>query len=255
MKLVFPNGEYGQVLLSPGVNRVGSAADAAILLDAPGIAERHCEINLQGTSVSLVPISGAGVSVNGRPVRELIALRPGDQLSFAGVVARIVGVEAAQSQAAEDADEPDPAATRIRQAVPRYVLRTVSGPLLGRVFPLAGPTVIGRADEADIAVPDEGVSRRHVRLKPLPDGVAVEDLDSANGTFVANHRVREGFLRPGEELRLDSVRFLLVVPGQEMPRPASPPAAEPRSNRSTWVGLGLILLGLAALAGFWFWGG
>ena len=52
MKLVFPNGERGQVLLSPGINRVGSAADAAVVLNGPGVAERHCEINLQGAALN-----------------------------------------------------------------------------------------------------------------------------------------------------------------------------------------------------------
>lgn len=37
MKLVFPNGEHGQVLLNPGVNRIGSSAEAAVVLTVPGI--------------------------------------------------------------------------------------------------------------------------------------------------------------------------------------------------------------------------
>lgn len=252
MKLVFPNGEHGQVLLSPGINRVGSAADAAVVLSGPGIAEKHCEINLQGSALNLVPLPGAETTVNGRQARELIALRAGDQLAFGGVQARLIAVEQAQGRAAEEVEDEDPGATRIRQAIPKYVLRAVSGPLLGKVFPLSGPTVIGRADDCGIAVPDEGVSRRHVKLKPLPDGVAVEDLDSANGTYVANRKVREGVLRPGDELRLDSIRFLLVVPGQEIGKPSPAPgrpAADEAAGKGRMLAIGaVVVVVLAAVA-------
>ena len=37
MKLVFPGGEHPQVLLGPGVNRVGSDPQANIVLDRPGV--------------------------------------------------------------------------------------------------------------------------------------------------------------------------------------------------------------------------
>ena len=38
MKLVFPNGEHAQVLLSHGVNRIGSGAEGAVVLSEPGVA-------------------------------------------------------------------------------------------------------------------------------------------------------------------------------------------------------------------------
>ena len=37
MKLVFPGGEHPQVLLGPGVNRIGSDPHANIVLDRPGV--------------------------------------------------------------------------------------------------------------------------------------------------------------------------------------------------------------------------
>ena len=40
MKLVFPGGEHPQVLLGPGVNRVGSDPQATIVLDQPRRAAR-----------------------------------------------------------------------------------------------------------------------------------------------------------------------------------------------------------------------
>ena len=69
MKLVFPNGEHGQVLLSHGVNRIGSAAEGAAVLTQPGILPVHCVIHITGAGANLQVAAGGGkVTVNGQPV-------------------------------------------------------------------------------------------------------------------------------------------------------------------------------------------
>src|SRR5687767_10096610 len=44
--------------------------------------------------------------------------------------------------------------------------------------------IVGRSSECSIHVDDPSVSRRHAQLYPAEDRVEVEDLDSANGTWV-----------------------------------------------------------------------
>lgn len=57
--------------------------------------------------------------------------------------------------------------------------------LLGRRIALAtGTYVVGRDRNADVWIDDPSVSRRHARLVVDGDAVAVEDLDSRNGTRV-----------------------------------------------------------------------
>ena len=53
MKLVFPGGEHPQVLLGPGVNRVGSDPDANIVLDRPGVLPQHCQLHVTDHGVML----------------------------------------------------------------------------------------------------------------------------------------------------------------------------------------------------------
>lgn len=48
---------------------------------------------------------------------------------------------------------------------------------------------IGRGDDNDIVLNEPQVSRRHALLKNTDDGVILEDLSSANGTFVNGQRV------------------------------------------------------------------
>ena len=256
MKLVFPNGEHPQVLLNTGINRIGSARDGSVVLERPGIAPVHCEIHQSGIGVNLqVPVGSGSVLVNDKPVREMIALRAGDTINIGGVIELVAAMEAPRSVPGSgttgtipSADE-DSGATRMRMAVPKFVLRGVSGPVFGKMYPVAGPTVIGRAPECSIPVTVDEISRRHVELKPTQDGLSVEDLGSANGTYVNGQRVQKGFMKPGDELRLDAVRFMLVAPGQEVT--ADPQDGRRRHAASKGAGGGGKLVGgiVAAVAG------
>ena len=234
MKLVFPNGEHGQVLLNPGVNRIGSSAEAAVVLTVPGVTPEHCTIHVTQTGANLqVPMGGGPVEVNGKRVADLMALRAGDTLMIGPVQARFMVVEVAKSASVPSGNpDEDSGATRVRMAVPKYVLRGVSGAVFSKVYPVAGPVVIGRAAECDISVPADEISRRHALVKPTPDGLSVEDLGSSNGTYINNKRVQHGFLNPGDELRLDAVRFILVAPGMEMNAPTAQVKAMPPAKSS-----------------------
>jgi pSer/pThr/pTyr-binding forkhead associated (FHA) protein len=260
MKLVFPNGEHPQALLNHGANRIGTASDGAVVLTHAEVAPKHCVIHVTGTGANLqVPEGGGPVTVNGRPVTDIMALRGGDQVGIGPVVAKFVVVEAARgvaggTDAAAGADE-DTGATRVRMAVPKFVLRGVSGAVFGKVFPVAGPTAIGRAPECDISVQGEEISRRHALVKPTPDGLSVEDLGSSNGTYVNGKRVQQAFLNPGDELKLDTVRFIVVAPGMEMAQrtasmvtPSAPGPKPAPHGLSKWVPIMLTAAAIAVIA-------
>lgn len=81
----------------------------------------------------------------------------------------------------------------------------------GREVLLApGVVFIGRAEDVDLRLQDESVSRRHAALRVGADRVTVEDLDSANGVFVNNRRITETQeISPGDTMFIGSVQFLL----------------------------------------------
>jgi len=61
---------------------------------------------------------------------------------------------------------------------------------------------------------DAGVSRRHAILSPTPTGWVVEDLDSANGTFLNGKRVlpkQPAPVRSGDELKLGTLLLRVEV--------------------------------------------
>ncbi|MFL6128356.1 MAG: FhaA domain-containing protein [Mycobacteriales bacterium] len=65
-----------------------------------------------------------------------------------------------------------------------------------------GSNVIGRGQDADLRLPDTGVSRRHVDIRFDGVGAVLHDLGSTNGTTVNGHRAQSWQLQHGDVVRL-----------------------------------------------------
>lgn len=255
MKLVFPGGEHPQVLLGPGVNRVGSDPRSNIVLDTPGVLPQHCQLHVSATGVMLEVPPGTVVSVNGRHVDGLIALRAGDSVTFDHVLARLAAVDAIAPRGAQgaaavgypNAANDDPGITAVRQAIPTYVLRGLTGGAFGRSYPLQGPVTIGRSPECDIRINDLGLSRVHARLVPGEDGVHVEDIGSSNGTFLNDRRVTKVHARKGDEIGFDKLRFRLSGAGQEPVHIVATKPGPDAARSGTWLWVGLVVAVAAAV--------
>ena len=257
MKLIFPNGERAPIVLEEGVARVGSSADATIVVKAPGVAEHHCEIATHNGQTTVRPLDASAPTVlNGRQIAQETPLKPGDLLLFGRVGCRVSSdrpVAATMPPPSPKKTADEAARTRVRNTLPKYMLRGVSGATFGKTFALTGTMVIGRQSDSDIPVPAEEISRHHARLQVTADGVLVEDMNSANGTFINDKRIQNGVLKPGEELRLDTVRFMLVAPGMDARQQggaARVEAAKPApATESSGAGKAIgILLAIVAIA-------
>lgn len=219
MKLFFPNGESAPVDLSEGALVIGSSPTCGIVLDAAGVTPRHCELRTRDGHSEAGPLAiGAPTRLNGAVLTSYAELQGGDLLQIAEVECRVVATERRKSP--RIAQRPVSVAlgdsTNVRMDAPTFVLRGVSGATFGKRFPIQGNMLVGRSSDCDICIPSEEISRHHVRLGLVPDGVMVEELGSANGTFINGRRmVGAALLKPGDELRIDVVRFLLIVPGKE----------------------------------------
>lgn len=130
---------------------------------------------------------------------------------------------------------------------PQYVLRGVAGEAFGRTYHLLAPTVVGRAPECDISINAPGLSRTHARLRPTRDGLEIEDLRSANGSFLNGQRIAAGTARPGDEIVFDQLRFRVYAApvNQESAQPARGRAGPSRSW-IYWAILGIVAIGAAA---------
>jgi pSer/pThr/pTyr-binding forkhead associated (FHA) protein len=257
MKLLFPNDEHAPVDLGEGTTLVGSAPDCAIRLAFAGIAARHCELLTESGQTRVRPLTAAAATVlNGKQIVGDASVKPGDLLLFGKIGCRVVAsgrvlAPPAAVDPAVDAED-DMGHTRVRMALPKYLLRGVSGPTFGKVYAMVGTLTVGRSSDADLCIPIEEISRQHAKLQSASSGIVVEDLGSANGTFVNDQRVHTPtLLKAGDEVRFDTVRFLLVSPAQEAQQPIAPrteaAAAPSDSARALWIVAGLVVLVAVAL--------
>lgn len=243
MKLVFA-ADHMQILLEPGVKRIGSAPDADIVLRGEGVLPQHCEMQVNAQGVMLKIARGAAVSVNQRLVDGLLSLRPGDQIAFDTVEATLVVIDAVRPGERPATPEIDDVnVTTVRAALPKYTLRALTGRMLGRSYPLTGATVVGRAPDCQLRLDDNNLSRKHAKLIPTNEGVVIEDLGSTNGSFHNGKRVQRAVAQAGDEIGFDTLRFQLLELGQE--GMVSTPAA--RSGVPRWVWLVAALSVAAAL--------
>lgn len=222
------------------------------MLDRPGVQPQHCELHVNSHGVTLHVPPGTTVSVNGRAVDGLMALRLDDCVGFDCVQARLASIDTGSMQRHAGSSLPapandDPGATAVRAILPKYVLRGVSGQGFGRSYPVLGPTVVGRAPECALHLDESGLSRQHARLVPTGDGVQVEDMGSTNGTFINGKRVQRGFAAAGDEIGFDTLRFRVTAPGQQEPVHATASRESARRGISPWVWVGISTAGLIAI--------
>ncbi|HWB75112.1 MAG TPA: FHA domain-containing protein [Nannocystaceae bacterium] len=86
----------------------------------------------------------------------------------------------------------------------------------GRIEPRAiavdrAEMVLGRSTSADIVVPMDGLSRRQCRFDFTSDGVFVEDLHSACGTYVDGARIQRAPLHHGQHVQVADLIIALQI--------------------------------------------
>jgi serine/threonine protein kinase len=83
----------------------------------------------------------------------------------------------------------------------------------GKQVRLSKPrTVIGRASECGLILRAADVSKQHCQILLEDNQVIVEDLGSANGTFVNDRPVQRARLRDGDQLRIVRYGFQVRLP-------------------------------------------
>jgi DNA-binding NtrC family response regulator len=83
------------------------------------------------------------------------------------------------------------------------LIKIINRPAQPRAFRLLeGSCICGAAPDADIVIVDDTVSRKHLELTLVPEGVRIRDLASHNGTWYVGQRIQEGVLGAGSTLRI-----------------------------------------------------
>lgn len=122
------------------------------------------------------------------------------------------------------------------------------GRLLGEVNLKLGDTKIGRLPTCDVVLDDTAVSGEHAVVKTVGLKSSIQDLDSTNGTFIENTRIRQHELKHGETIIIGQHSLMYRAEANfdapaVIKKPAAPAAPTGRQEQTTvLVGFGQLLV-------------
>lgn len=163
---------------------IGREADADIVLDAPQISRYHVRLTFADGGWNVEDLgSSNGLYVNDRhsPVEKAFVTE--DDVLFLGSYRFPV--------------------SRLSDFLNTGGHESVEGGLIP--LPMSKPVVtIGRGDDNDVVIDGPQISRHHARLVRSDGETFIEDLGSANGTFIDGNRIRRARLEPDQTISFGS---------------------------------------------------
>lgn len=150
----------------------------------------------------------------------------------------VVSTETAPTPEVPPEPAPPPAPPAMKGPIPEFHLFVGEKPL--GTFSLGkGELTIGRNPGNDILIDNVGVSRRHAVIRWSGDCAVVEDLGSANGTFVNGEKITSHELRDGDEIVVLKHKLIYRLPKE---------VAAPRVEVAQDVGQKTMYIDAAAIA-------
>ena len=190
------------------------------------ISRRHARIARGADGQLAIEDLGSanGTFVNGTRIDAPRTLVAGDRVRVGKTVLEVAAIGAAAPEATLAPAAETMLATPEPEPVP-LVLVVTGGAAQGRQLDVEDELVLGRAVSGDGRLTDDNeLSRRHARISRGDTGqLAIEDLGSANGTYVNGQRITSRvLLTPGDSVKLGSTT-IDVTDAANAALAASPP--------------------------------
>ncbi len=256
LTIVDDEGTKTVLPLSRGEYTNGRAAEYTIRLTERNISRKHMVLRKNGTGWIVEDLSSYnGCFVNGLRVSGNHELHDGDLLQVGDY-----RIELLNESAASDGDEaqegaevaPAAAAPVSRLAALPDRLVVVDGPSAGSEHPLdKDKLIVGRAEDADISINHNSVSRIHAEITTITPGTyEIVDCGSSNGVRVNGIKLDRRVIEDDDEIELGDVRMRFVRRGRffrpgAVPRSANsfaPSASTSPSVPAPRKGLGMMML-------------
>jgi pSer/pThr/pTyr-binding forkhead associated (FHA) protein/CRP-like cAMP-binding protein/Pyruvate/2-oxoacid:ferredoxin oxidoreductase delta subunit len=219
--------------LPGGTLRVGSDRDNDLVFRAHGLRPFHAQVRqaADGGWDVLPAAVDAEVRVGEARVEAHRRLRSGDVITLSSL--RLT-FQLAGALPARGAD----ATTAHGAGAVTWTLTATTGPLCGRVFAVPAGETVGRGPEAGLRIDDPLLSAVHARFDLGPDGLALVDLGSTNGTAVNGEALEPDVpvaLSEGAELRLGRHTFRLARSGAGQAPPDDAPMPREHAGGATML--------------------
>jgi pSer/pThr/pTyr-binding forkhead associated (FHA) protein len=175
---------------------IGRDPAAGVSLPVEGVSRQHAKIKWDGKTYWLEDLrSTNGTFLNGQAVaRE--RLRHLDVITLGKEVDLVFLVRTVETPST-------------RPGILRAALVPESGDSAAVVI-APGEITLGRSTSCNVALDSGAVSKVHARIERTADQLLVEDLGSANGTFVNGAAVTNAFLQNGDVVSLAGVEAFRV---------------------------------------------
>jgi len=188
-----------QVVLGERPLELGRAPSCDIVIEDPGVAERHWVALRKHGTLMAYDVSGARTG-------KALHLPLGERVPLG----REHCVERVRAQHPPALRASDTEALSTAPPSATYHVVVGRGTDARRVRIARDPIHVGRAPDSDLTLVDAAVSLRHCRLEPTRGGVLVRDLGSRNGTYVQGARVERAVVHAGASLRVGRSELFVV---------------------------------------------
>ena len=133
-----------------------------------------------------------------------------------------------------------------------YRLKGASGPVITQSHTLGERTLIGRADDCELRIDQEGVAGRHAEIvEDGQGGLNLNHLADGFETVLNGEAVQSAALGSGDEIRIANCRWVLQAPGLRPEKVLTEQAVAHRRGWIPWVIVGGVL---AAATAAWYFG-
>ena len=215
---------------------VGSGETCDFTLPSPHVAKKHIEILVEGDQISIKDCAGhESCYVNEEAVGQYGPLRHGDVIRISDTVLDVIDPQLEQT-AAPKMKQPAQKASRPQTKTAEkseWEIVAVADWLAGQKFAISNDCIVGRDTQCDITIPGTHLSRQHARFKMTDKGMVLKDLDSSNGTFVNDKRIKQARIKPGDTVRFDVLSFEVV--GPELPAEKAKTVVRPADANQTII--------------------
>ncbi len=175
---------------------IGSHIDNDIVVGGEDILDYHVRVELSERGPVLVPLDNGSIGINGISSQTPVQVIIGDIIVIGHAVMQL-GIE-----------------IELESEAQQWTLYAEDG---GPSYPLSGEVSIGRGEQAAIRLYDEHISRHHARILERRGYLWVQDLGSANGTYINDRPLLGGArLFHGDTITFDKVRYQVVATGPEL---------------------------------------
>jgi pSer/pThr/pTyr-binding forkhead associated (FHA) protein len=175
---------------------IGRLLDNAIVIAGEDVLDFHLRIELAARGPIAIPLGDASLRINGRHFTTPAGCMPGDELEV-GQSLLVLEVERLRP--------PEADAWRLCAPGDRDGMSITSA------------LRVGRDPASELHLPDPHASRRHAQVVNVQGAIWVQDLASANGSFINGERIQGARrLFHGDEVRFDQRVYQLVGRGADL---------------------------------------